>query len=61
LASSDTAALGGDIAYEYGTRGNLTGFGVLAAQSTLSGSQFATAPQTLSPWPALNTGTAQIR
>jgi hypothetical protein len=61
LASSDTAALGGDLAYAYGTNGNLTGFGVSAAESTLSSSQFAAAPQTLNPWPTLNTGTAQIR
>jgi len=61
LASSDTAALGGDLAYAYGTSGNLTGFGVSAAESTLSSSQFATAPQTLNPWPTLNTGTAQIK
>ena len=61
LASSDTAALGGDLAYAYGTSGNLTGFGVSAAESTLSSSQFATAPQTLNPWPTLNTGTVQIK
>jgi hypothetical protein len=60
LASSDTAALGGDLAYEYGMRGNLTGFNVSAAQGTLSNS-FATAPQVLNPWPTLNTGTAQIK
>ena len=61
LASNDTAALGGDLAYAYGTSGNLTGFGVSAAESTLSSSQFAAAPQTLNPWPTLNTGTVQIR
>jgi Ca2+-binding RTX toxin-like protein/GH24 family phage-related lysozyme (muramidase)/pantothenate kinase len=61
LASSGTAALGGDLAFEYGMRGNLSGFSVGAAQNTLSSSQFATAPQTLNPWPTLNTGTAQIR
>jgi VCBS repeat-containing protein len=61
LASSNTAALGGDLAYVYGTHGSLTGFGVSAAQNELSNTQFAAAPQSLSPWPVLNTGTAQIR
>jgi Ca2+-binding RTX toxin-like protein len=61
LSGSDSAALGGDLAYEYGVRGNLTGFDAAAAEGTLSSSQFATAPQALHPWPALNTGTAQLR
>jgi hypothetical protein len=61
LADSDSAALGGDLAYVYGTRGNLTGFGVSAAEETMSSSQFGAAPQALNPWPTLNTGTAQIR
>jgi Ca2+-binding RTX toxin-like protein len=60
LTSSDTAALGGDLAYTYGARGSLTGFSVATAQSELSRSQFATAPQALNPWPTLNTGTAQL-
>ena len=61
LASNDSAALGGDLAYTYGTHGNLTGLGVVAAQGTLSNTQFASAPQTLNPWPSLNTGTVQIQ
>ena len=61
LASSDTAALGGDLAYVYGSQGSLTGFNVSTAESELSNTQFATAAQTLNPWPTLNTGTAQIR
>ena len=61
LTSSDTAALGGDLAYVYGSQGSLTGMSVTAAQSTLSNGQFATAPQALNLWPTLNTGTAQIR
>jgi hypothetical protein len=61
LSASNSSALGGDLAYVYGSNGNLTGFGVVAAQGSLSNSQFAAAPQTLNPWPVLNTGTAQIR
>jgi hypothetical protein len=61
LAGSDTAALGGDLAYTYGTNGSLTGMGVSAAENTLNSSQFATAPQTISPWATLNTGVVQIK
>jgi hypothetical protein len=61
LSSSDTAALGGDLAYVYGSQGSLSGMNVSAAESTLSNSQFAAAAQTLNPWPTLNTGTVQIR
>jgi hypothetical protein len=61
LSSSDTTALGGDLAYYYGAQGSLSGMNVTAAESTLSNSQFAAAPQTLNPWPTLNTGTTQIR
>jgi len=61
LASSDTTALGGDLAYEYGMRGGLSGFNVVAAESTLSSGQFAVSQQTLQPWATLNTGAVQIR
>jgi hypothetical protein len=61
LSSSDTAALGGDLAYVYGNQGSLSGMNVAAAQNTLSNSQFAAVPQTLNPWPTHNTGTMQIR
>jgi len=61
LSSSDAAVLGGDLAYVYGSQSSLSGMNVSAAESTLSNSQFAAAPQTLNPWPTLNTGTAQIR
>jgi hypothetical protein len=61
LSSSDSAALGGDLAYEYGMNGNLSGFSVPAAESTVADSQYATAPQTLHPWSTLDTGTVQIK
>ncbi|OIQ99411.1 bifunctional hemolysin/adenylate cyclase precursor [mine drainage metagenome] len=61
LASSDTAALGGDLAYVYGTHGSLSGMGLSAAQNTLKDPQFGTTAQTLHLWPTLNSGTAQIR
>jgi Ca2+-binding RTX toxin-like protein len=61
LSSSDTTALGGDLAYSYGTRGSLTGMNVATAQSELSSAQFATAPQTLHPWGSVSGAAAQIR
>jgi Ca2+-binding RTX toxin-like protein len=61
LAGSDTAALGGDLAFSYGTNGNLTGMGVSAAENTLNNSQFAAAPQTLNPWATLNTGVVVMK
>jgi len=61
LSGSNTAALGGDLAYVYGTQGNLSGFGVAAAANEISSAQFGNTAQTLNPWPTLNTGTAQIR
>ena len=61
LSSSNSAALGGDLAYSYGTRGSLSGMNVAMAQSELSASHFASVAQTVSPWATLNTGTARIR
>jgi Ca2+-binding RTX toxin-like protein len=61
LFSSDSAALGGDLAYEYGMNSNLTGFSVAAAESTVSDSQFGTAPQGLHPWNTVNTGAPQLK
>jgi RTX calcium-binding nonapeptide repeat (4 copies) len=61
LSGSDTTALGGDLAYTYGTNGSLTGMSVVAAESTLGSNQFGSSQQTLTPWPELNTGTAQIK
>lgn len=61
LSSSDTAALGGDLAYIYGSQGSLSGFNVTSSESELSNSQFGKTAQALNPWTTLNTGTAQIR
>ena len=61
LSGSNTAALGGDLAYEYGARGSLAGFNIAAAVTTISDGQFAQAPQTVQPWATVNTGVAQLR
>jgi len=44
---SDTAAIGGDIAYQYGKNSNLTGMGLLNAQSVISAANFGQTAQTL--------------
>ncbi|WP_187287228.1 beta strand repeat-containing protein [Methylotenera mobilis] len=44
---SDTAAIGGDLAYQYGKNSNLTGMGVLNAQSVISAANFGQAAQAL--------------
>ncbi|NMG77210.1 calcium-binding protein, partial [Aromatoleum diolicum] len=47
VAGSDTAALGGDLAYQYGKNGSLAGIGISAAQGILGDAQFGTSAQTL--------------
>lgn len=46
-AGSDTAAIGGDIAYQYGKNSNLTGMGLLNAQSVIAPASFGQSAQTL--------------
>jgi len=47
-SSSDTKALGGDLAYHYGVNGTLAGIAVNAAQDTVGSSHFGKEAQTLS-------------
>jgi len=46
-SGSDTAAIGGDLAYQYGRNGNLTGVGLLAAQNVINATSFGQTAQTL--------------
>lgn len=46
-AGSDNAAIGGDLAYQYGKNNNLTGMGLLNAQSVISSASFGQTAQTL--------------
>lgn len=46
-AGSDTAAIGGDLAYQYGKNSNLTGMGLMNAQSVISNASFGQTAQTL--------------
>jgi hypothetical protein len=49
LASSDIAALGGDLAYRYGLMGDLSAIGLAAAQDVVRSPQFGAQAQTLRP------------
>ena len=59
LSGSDTAAFGGDLAYQYGLNGSLAGIGLAQAQQVLNAPQFGSSAQTLRPAAELQQG--QIR
>jgi len=60
LAASDSAALGGDLAYQYGKNGTLAGIGVNAAQQLLGDAAFGTQAQTLQPLAGLQEGAVRL-
>ncbi|HEX4986744.1 MAG TPA: cadherin-like domain-containing protein [Burkholderiales bacterium] len=60
LSGSDTEALGGDLAYQYGMNGTLGGIGLLAAQDILKSVQFGNAPQSLRPSQELLQGQVRL-
>jgi len=60
LASSDTEALGGDLAYQYNLNGSLAGMGVASAQAVISDTNFGTSAQQLHPLDELQTGTVRL-
>ena len=60
LAGSDSEALGGDLAYQYGVNGTLTGIGVTAAQDVLNAPQFGSGAQALRPLDALQQGQPRL-
>ena len=47
LSGSDTAAIGGDLAYQYAKNGNLSNISMTPAQALLSNASFGTASQNL--------------
>ena len=49
LGGSNNAALGGDMAYQYGVNGTLAGVAMSAAQEVTNSAQFGKASQTLKP------------
>jgi Ca2+-binding RTX toxin-like protein len=60
LGGSDTAALGGDLAYQYGATGSLAAVGNTGAQSVLSDSAFGSTPQVLQPAASLSAGIVRL-
>jgi len=60
LAGSDSAALGGDLAYQYGKNGTLAGTGITPALDILSNVALGASAQTLTPLAGLQTGTARL-
>jgi hypothetical protein len=60
VAGSDTAALGGDLAYQYGHGGGLTGIGITPAQAILNDTRFGSAPQNLQTVADLHTGNLRL-
>ena len=60
LGGSDGAALGGDLAYQYGKAGTLAGVGLPAAQSVLGAAGFGTDAQTLQPLAVVTDGTPKL-
>ncbi|MBI1285334.1 MAG: hypothetical protein GC183_13535 [Thiobacillus sp.] len=60
LGGSDAAALGGDLAYQYGKFGNLSAVGVTAAQSILSDPVFGSGSQLFRPLMDLQEGSLRL-
>ena len=60
LASSDTEALGGDLAYRYGMTGSLSGIGAASAHSILASPQFG-GTQALQPLASLEEGLVRLK
>ena len=60
LSGSDSAALGGDLAYQYGLYGSLANVGTLGAQNVLGDAQFGSGLQALQAQPNLQAGIARL-
>ncbi len=61
LSGSNTAAIGGDLSYQYGVNGTLAGMSLAAAQGSLSEAGFnGFHPQTLHSWPQLQQGAVKL-
>ncbi|HUW25975.1 MAG TPA: putative Ig domain-containing protein [Gallionella sp.] len=56
LSASDSEALGGDLAYQYGRNGSYVGMNLVAAQSVINAPQFGAQTQTLNSLQGLQDG-----
>ena len=59
-SGSDSEALGGDLAYQYGRSGSLAGIGITSAQNVLSTTQFGAAAQSLQAFSGLQEGLMKL-
>lgn len=59
-SGNDTAALGGDLAYQYGLNRALTGVGVVPAQSVLNDASFGNTAQSLNTPAAVHSGVQRL-
>jgi hypothetical protein len=60
LAGSDAAALGGDLAYQYGKNGTLAGIGLTPALGVLGDAALGTTAQSLASLSSLQTGSVRL-
>ncbi|HEX7641975.1 MAG TPA: calcium-binding protein [Burkholderiaceae bacterium] len=60
LSSSNTAALGGDLAYYDGLNGNLTGMNLATAVTTLQNGSFGKTAQTVDAWSGISGATNKL-
>jgi Ca2+-binding RTX toxin-like protein len=60
LWGSDYAAIGGDLAYQYGLRGGLAGISLAAAQQVIGAPGFGSDAQTLRPFSGLQDGFVKL-
>ncbi|HEY6093367.1 MAG TPA: VCBS domain-containing protein [Gallionellaceae bacterium] len=60
LSGSDTAAMGGDLVYQYGMSGNFTGMNLAAAQTVINDAQFGNTAQSLHPMQSLKGGSVTL-
>nr|WP_301102075.1 calcium-binding protein [Propionivibrio sp.] len=60
LAASNSAALGGDLAYQYGNTGSLGGVGLIAAQQLIGDPHLGTGAQTLKTTAQLQEGVVRL-
>ena len=60
LSGSNSAALGGDLAYQYGHQGGFTGIGSTAAFDNLAAQGFGVTAQTLKPFAGLQEGLVKL-
>ena len=60
LSASNTGALGGDLAYQYGKAGSFSGMNLAAAQTVMNDATLGTTPQALRPLQGLQGGAVTL-